>query len=293
MAKRGGYEKDDTRNKFSMISEKDNKMKTQKEKRAWLKGCLLVISLLIVPMQARAHNLWLGLDHYNQKVGDTAKVFLYLAHSLPFADLGRPEKMKDFFYLGPSGEKKDFELKKYDPKSFFNEVGVDLNMRREGTYLAVAAMEPLFVSTTPEGKKRKSKKELPDAISCRHVGFFAKAIFHAGKPGGTAYKTVLGHIIEMIPQKDPCLLKTGDYLPIKVIFKGKPLAGEFIYATYVGFSTREEYPFATGTDGEGMARIKILRPGIWWLKVPYKEPHKDKTECDVDQYATILTFEVK
>jgi hypothetical protein len=99
MAKRGGYEKDDTRNKFSMISEKDNKMKTQKEKRAWLKGCLLVISLLIVPMQAGAHNLWLGLDHYDQKVGDTAKVFLYLAHSLPFADLGRPEKMKDFFLV--------------------------------------------------------------------------------------------------------------------------------------------------------------------------------------------------
>jgi uncharacterized GH25 family protein len=285
--------KNDTRNKFSIISEKDNKMKTQKEKRAWLRGCILIISLLIAPMQASAHNLWLGLDHYDQKVGDTAKVFLYLAHSLPFADLGRPEKMKDFFYLGPSGEKKDFELKKYDPKSFFNEVGVDLNMRKEGTYLAVAAMEPLFVSTTPEGKKRKSKKELPDAISCRHVEFFAKAIFHAGKPDGAAYKTVLGHVIEMIPQKDPCLLKTGDYLPIKVMFKGEPLAGESVYATYVGFSTREEYPFAARTDADGIVKIRIMQPGIWWIKIPLKKVREDKSECDVDQYATILTFEVK
>jgi len=178
-------------------------MKTEKEKRRWLQGCILIILLLIFAPQASAHNLWLGLDHYDQRKGDTAKVFLYLAHSLPFADLGRPEKMKDFFYIEPTGKKKDFELKKYDPESFFNEVGVDLNMRKEGTYLAVAAMEPVFVSMTPEGRKRKSKKEIPDAISCRHVEFFAKAIFYAGKPGGSAYNTVLGHALEMIPQKDP------------------------------------------------------------------------------------------
>ena len=268
-------------------------MKTEKEKRRWLQGCILIISLLIFGPQASAHNLWLGLDHYDQKVGGTAKVFLYLAHSLPFADLGRPERMKDFFYLAPSGEKMDFELKKYDPESFFNEVGVDLNMRKEGTYLAVAAMEPLFVSTTPEGKKRKSKKELPDAISCRHVEFFAKTIFYAGKPGGSAYKTVLEHTLEMIPQKDPCLLKSGDYLPVKVMFKGKPLASEVVYATYVGFSTREEYPFTARTDADGIVKIRIIHPGIWWVKIPLKKIREDKSECDVDQYAAILTFEVK
>ena len=268
-------------------------MKTEKEKRGWLKGCMLIISLIIFAPQAIAHNLWLGLNHYDQNVGDTAKVFLYMAHSLPFADLGRPEKMKDFFYLTPSGERKNFELKKYDPESFFNEVGVDLHIREEGTYLAVAAMKPLFVSKTPKGYKRKSKKELSDAISCRHVEFFAKAIFYAEKPGGAAYKTVLKHSLEMIPQKDPCLLKTGDYLPIKVMFKGRPLAGEFVYATYVGFSTREEYPFTARTDADGVVKIRIMQPGIWWVKFPYRKPHDDKSECDVDQYAAILTFEVK
>ena len=268
-------------------------MKTQKEKRGWLRGCILIISLLIFPAQASAHNLWLGLDHYDQKKGDTAKVFLYTGHSLPFSDLGRPGKMKDFFYLEPSGERKNFKLKKYDPETFFNEVGVDLNIQKEGTYLAVAAMKPLFVSKTPEGYKRKSKKGLTNAISCRHVEFFAKAIFYAEKPDGLAYKKVLGHPIEMIPQKDPCLLKPGDHLPIKVLFKGKPLAGEFVYATYIGFSTRAEYPFTAKTDADGIINIRIVQPGIWWVKVPLKRVRQDTSECDVDQYAAILTFEVK
>ena len=280
---------------FSAYYEKEvkGKMNRQKEQKGLLTGFLLIISLLIIVPQVKAHNLWLGLDHYRHKVGDTAKVFLYLAHSLPFAELVRPAKMKEFYYLDPSGKRKSFELKKSDPESFFNEVGVPLNLKKEGTYLASVVMKPVFVSVTPEGRKRKSKKELPDAISCRYVEFFAKAVFHAGKPGGNAFKAVLGQTIEIVPQKDPCLIKNGDYLPIKVLFKGKPLAGEFVYATYIGFSTGEDYAYTTRTDHNGVARIRILNPGIWWLKVPYKRPHENKAECDIDQYATIMTFEVK
>ncbi|MEA3386560.1 MAG: hypothetical protein U9Q89_08995 [Thermodesulfobacteriota bacterium] len=46
--------------------------------------------------------------------------------------------MKDaeFFYLDPSGKRKDFVLKEPDPESFFNEVGVPLDLKEEGTYLA-------------------------------------------------------------------------------------------------------------------------------------------------------------
>ena len=265
-------------------------MKTEKVRRLWFKGCVLVISLLILASQVEGHNLWLGLDHYFQRVGGTARVFLYMAHSLPFAELGKPEKMKEFFYLDPTGERKEFELKKPDPESFFNEVGVPLALKKEGTYVASVAMKPIFMSITPEGRKMQSKKGLPDAISCRYVEFFAKAIFHAGKPGGSAYKSVLGQTIEVVPQEDPGLMKAGDSLPVKVFFEGKPLAGEFVYATYVGFSTREDYAFTTKTNREGIANIRITHPGIWWVKVPYKRPHDDKSECDVDQYATILTF---
>jgi len=268
-------------------------MKKEKEQRSWLKVCILVVLLSVIVSQAKAHNLWLALDHYSHRVGDTAKVFLYLAHSLPFDDLGKPENMKEFFYLDPSGNKKDFELKKSDPESFFNEIGVPLSLRSEGTYMASVVMKPIFKSATPKGKKMQSKKELPDAISCRYIEFFAKAIFHAGEPGGNAYKTVLDQTIEMVPQKDPCLLKSGEYLPVKVLFKGEPLTGEFVYATYIGFSTREDYAYTTKTDHKGIAMIRITNPGIWWVKVPHKEHYKDQSECDVGQYAAIMTFEVK
>jgi uncharacterized GH25 family protein len=269
-------------------------MKREKEKKSYLSICILVILLSFITSQANAHNLWIALDHYSQRVGGTAKVFLYLAHSsLPFDDLGRPENMKEFFYLDPSGKQKEFKLKKSDPESFFNEVGVPLTLQQEGTYMASAVMKPVFMTTTPKGRKMQSKKDLPDATNCRYVEFFAKAIFHAGKPGGNAYTTVLNQTIEMVPQKDPSLMKTGEYLPVKVLFKGKPLTGEFVYATYVGFSTKEDYAYTTKTDRQGIAMIRITNPGIWWIKMPHKEQYEDQAECDVGQYAAIMTFEVK
>jgi len=278
---------------FKYLKQGVKEMKSKMKKKNLSGLIITAIVLFLTASQVSAHDLWIGLDHYDQKVGDTAKVFLHMGHSLPFSDFARPEKMKNFFYVEPTGKKKNFELKKYDPESFFNEVGVDLNIQKEGTYLAVAAMKPVFVSETTEGKKRKSKKELTNAISCRLVEFFAKAIFYAQKPGGSAYKTVLGHVIEMIPQKDPCLLKAGDYLPLKVLFKGKPLVGELVYATYVGFSTREKYPFTAKTDTDGIVNIHLMQPGIWWVKIPLKKVREETSECDVDQYAAILTFEVK
>ena len=80
-------------------------MKTEKEKKICLQGCILIISLSIFALQASAHDLWIGLDHYDQKKGDTAKIFLHMGHSLPFSDFARPEKMKDFFYLEPTGKR--------------------------------------------------------------------------------------------------------------------------------------------------------------------------------------------
>ncbi|MFV9689623.1 MAG: hypothetical protein ACNY01_01475, partial [Desulfobacteria bacterium] len=63
-------------------------MKRKKGKRSWLKVCILFALLSIIAPQVEAHNLWLGLNHYSHSVGGTAKVFLYLAHSLPFDDFG-------------------------------------------------------------------------------------------------------------------------------------------------------------------------------------------------------------
>jgi len=53
------------------------------------------------------------------------------------------------------------------------------------------------------------------------------------------------------------------------------------------------YAYTTKTDHKGIAMIRIINPGIWWVKAPHKEHYEDQAKCDVGQYAGIMTFEVK
>ena len=85
-------------------------MKREKWQITLFIGSMLIISLLIFAPQASTHDLWIGLDHYDQKKGDTAKVFLHMGHSLPFSDFARPEKMKDFFLHRANREKGKFRI---------------------------------------------------------------------------------------------------------------------------------------------------------------------------------------
>lgn len=235
---------------------------------------------------AHAHNIWLNMDHHYQEVGGTAKIYLAFGHTYPFSDFGDPAKMESYYFLNPQGKQYPIEAQKEKP-------GTEIKIEQAGTYLAGVEMKPVFTSMTPEGRKFKNKKEVDHCIKCTKHQFFGKTIFYGDKPDGKMYQKVLGHSLEMVPQEDPGLLHQGDYFSIKALFDGKPLKRAFIYATYLGFSTEGAFAYTTRTNSQGIAHIKLLVPGIWYIYLPHTTPHHDQAECDEDSYSSILTVEVR
>ena len=59
-----------------------------------------------------------------------------------------------------------------------------------------------------------------------------KSIFQVGTTRTKDWQTVLGYPIEFIPLKNPYALHTGDSLQVKLIFNGKPLANQLVYADF-------------------------------------------------------------
>ena len=113
-----------------------------------------------------------------------------------------------------------------------------------------------------------------------------------GKGGGKIFSKPAGHTLEIVPIEDPARLKEGDYLPVKVLYNSEPLRIE-LYATYVGFSTEGVWVYASRTHKEGVGRIKIVKSGIWLIKVGHKVPYPDPKECDQYSCTATLAFEVK
>jgi uncharacterized GH25 family protein len=116
---------------------------------------------------------------------------------------------------------------------------------------------------------------------------YAKAVLATGTPGD-GYRSVAGLALEIIPEKDPYRLQSGEMLPVRVLFRGKPAADLQLTAasTAEGFKTR----VVGTTDAEGRVTVPVSR-GQWRLHTILME-RVTEAEIDWESTWTTLTFEV-
>ena len=158
-------------------------------------------------------------------------------------------------------------------------------------------MNPGFLSKTPEGYKRKSKKELQNVLSCFRYDIRAKSIIVVdGLLHNEAEKFLHSSDdpLEIFPLKNPVQLKEGDILPLKIIYQGTPLAGVEVHATYEGFSDQAHtFACTTTSDKLGKAKVRLTKKGNWLVNVLHQVPYPELQVCDKARYNYSLTFKVK
>lgn len=273
----------------SLIVEKgEKKMRFFAKQLSVLVLCLTLI-LGVTCYQASAHDMWLEVRDYTSAVGDEISLTLGYGHYLPAREFMDRKNLEEIYILDEKGNK--IGMKAYSDVEFKGE----RPLKKKGTYLIVAEKKGGFFTKTTEGYKRGyTKKGLKNVIQCTYSAKYSKAVVNVGKAGGKAFSEVLGHDLEIVPLADPGTLARGDYLPIKVMFNGKPLSSSHVFATYVGFSTEKNtFAYATKTDKKGIAKIRMLKAGVWLITTCHIEAYPDLKECDQYKFASSLTFEIK
>ena len=263
-------------------------------KTFWKKMVVLVLGMILILglfcIQASAHDMWLNMRHYSSESGKPAHLTIGYGHYFagPGGEFMPSEYLDRFYLIDPDGS--ELKVKSNNEVEYQSEKTLD----KTGTYLVVASKKGGFSTKTTEGYKRgRSKKGLKNVISCTYSEKHAKAIVNIGNGSGNVFSGSLGHKLEIVPLKDPSNLSEGDYMPIKVTFEDKPLRTPVV-ATYAGFSTEKGvFAYATKTNKEGMAKVKIIKSGIWLVIVKHKVPYPDPEECDTISCSSALTFEVK
>lgn len=248
----------------------------------------LVLILSATGRFAFAHDLWLEVRDYTPQQGEEISLMVAYDHHFPTRVFMDKDDLGDLHILDPKG--KSIGIQAYSALEY----KTDKTLKAEGTYLIVADKKGKFFTKTTEGYKRGvSKKGLDNVISCTYSAKYSKAIVNAGKAGGQAFLNEIGHDLEIIPVIDPGVLIPGDYLSVKVLFKGKPLPSSQVRATYMGFSTEKDtFAYATKTNKEGVAKIKMLTSGVWLVTTSHIKPYPDSTECDTYKFSSSLTFEI-
>ncbi len=95
---------------------------------------------------------------------------------------------------------------------------------------------------------------------------FAKALSGTAADPATYGRTV-GHLLELVPQKNPLAVKAGETLPVLVLFDGKPLADAGIENSDLVRKLDEDKIPRYKTDGNGIAQVPLRAKGINTLAV--------------------------
>ncbi len=236
-----------------------------------------------------AHDMWIEVRDYTPLAGEEVTMTLGYDHYLPSRNFLPQDYLDKIYMLDPKANR--INVKRYSEVEY----KADKELKLAGSYLVVATQKGRFWTKTTEGyQSGKSKKGLKDVISCTYSAKFGKAIVNMGTGGGVAISKPVGHELEIIPLADPGILRSGDILPVKVLFKGKVVKNHQVLATYVGFSRiKNTFAYATKTNKEGVAVIKMLTDGAWLVTTHQKESYPDASECDNYSLAASLTFEIQ
>ena len=252
---------------------------------------LAIFLVGMVSSNAYAHYLWVNVDNYSPKMDEEITISLGWGHHFPEDGLPAADKLERMYLISPDEKKIPLEIRPEGEKGLVGSVKVKLE--KPGTYLVVAEKKSGFVTKTTEGYKYQSKKGLKGVIKSSWSEGSAKAIINVSETSGNSFQKEISQRYQVIPVDEPGKLKEGDYLRVKVTLDDKPYS-TLVYATYAGFSTEKDtFAYTTRTSKEGIAKIKMLKSGIWLIKTSDEIPYPNAEEADVYSFTSTLTFGIK
>ncbi|PVX40621.1 putative GH25 family protein [Pasteurella langaaensis DSM 22999] len=262
-----------------------------------MKKTMLFLTLFSTALSTQAHRVWIQTDHTHG--GEILKADLGYGEFPTLEQI--PEKRLSFFERGVSlytQNGKQMLIQKGEHNYHFEtEKPID-----EGSYIVAGEYKPTFWSKNAEGWKQADMKATPNASYCELTAMYGKNIVNVGheSAGINVISKQIGHELEIVPMDNPANINVSDPFKVKVLFRGEPLAGATLTATFDGFDTAdnskthkvEAQAFSDVTGDDGTVAIIPLRQGFWKAQITHEVPFKDATQCQKAKYYATLTFNI-
>jgi uncharacterized GH25 family protein len=174
---------------------------------------------------------------------------------------------------------------------------------KEGTYVVSAQLKLPKNSYTPSEFHRYAEaygqdetiyyldpKSKMGLLLCENLTQHVKVFLQAGNLRDSAYKTMMGSSMELIPERNPTQLKLGDTMRVKVLVYGEPKLGVRVkvWNRVAGRSTLQNIY----TQRDGCIEFKISSKGVWVIDSLFTEP-SHQPGIDFETQHSTLVFGVK
>lgn len=157
-------------------------------------------------------------------------------------------------------------------------VACEVEIGAAQTLVAAVALRPAYIALTREQFREYLREERAEEalawlrereVSADRIGEvytkFAKAILGVPSEDDRTWSRPVGHRLEIVPLAHPCTWRVGEAIAVRVLLNGRPVSGLRVAAGHDALPPHE-YAVEARTDSEGIARLTLTRPGLWYLR---------------------------
>lgn len=238
-----------------------------------------------------AHDFWIEPSTFRPAPGDRVAVGLRVGEGLAGDPVPRnPQRIERFTAIGGLGEAEVPGVPGSDPAGWVSpsspgllwivydsgHASVQLDAETFDRYLGEEGLERI----------RGLRKPGP---ATEIYSRCAKSLLSVGGGPGTGFDKVLGLELELVAEKNPYALKPGEDLPLRLLYKGKPLDGALLVAVPKG---QPDAKALARSDRHGRAALRLDRPGLWLVKAVHMVPAPAGSGAEWESLWASLTFEL-
>ena len=279
-------------------------------------GAVAAVGILTAAGALSAHDFWLVPDAFAVTHGGWVEVRGQTSSAFPTSESAVAlDRIAEASLLSAAGS---------EPLTGLSHAGTSLRIRHRpstaGQHLVTMALRPRSLREASAGFRRYMELEgaselaaryareglLPktDSITRRYAKY-AKTVVEVGQGGARAFDRVAGHPLEFVPLTDPAALRAGDSLPVRLLYRGQPLAGAHLHtgtapvrgtggaegsAAQGGTAALEDLSLVT--DASGVARVPVARAGVWNVRTIHILPADANSGADWDVHWATFVFPV-
>ena len=262
-----------------------------------MKTTVLALALCLLATSVLAHDFWIEPSNYRPRAGEFVRVRLRVGqHFLGDPTPRRAEAdLKRFDVLTSEGTAPVLGNEGRDPAGVFR-------VEDPGMMVVAYYAAPTFVEVPPEKLNTYLSDEGLERVAASWMKSFAgkkpwrenfarcaKSILRSDDAASDLYKKPLGLPLELIPEKDPSIMAGKGTLPVRLLYKGKPLAGTLVVAIP---KLDPEKQIAIRSDKKGRVSFKLPHDGQWLIKAVHLFPAQTAGQAEWESLWASVTFEV-
>ena len=261
---------------------------------------ITVLAILsVVFFLASAHEFWLEPDKFYFKFGEKVKVNFKVGENF----VGDAWKVKTDRIVRMEHHSAAKVMNIRNVVSEGQDQPVEVSLTGEGTHLLVMESNPAFIEL--DGAKfteyleedglddvlyQRKKDNISGDSASEFYSRHTKLILQMGSKTDDLYRKRCNLPIEIIPEKNPALLKKGDRIAFRIFYEGKPLFGAKV-------KVWNRYNHRTSVQNifsqqDGRIETHVSNPGAWMVSVVKMVPSKDP-KADYRSYWGTLVFGVQ